>query len=105
MQDYETRIVTPAGTVTLGPPSVANVTLTKLTHAEADHIALLRSEAAKNFAIEIRNADGFWYAKLTDQDAHLTGYGQGDTFSTAWDDMLHRSLRSRRAAGEIQGSL
>jgi hypothetical protein len=66
----------------------------KMTHAEADLLALLRGEAAKNFSVEIRNVEGLWYTKLGDHDAHLAGHGQGDTFSSAWDDILHRSLRS-----------
>ena len=66
----------------------------KMTEAEADLIALLRDEHAKNFSVEIQNVDGRWYAKLGDQNANLVGHGQGDTFSGAWDDILNRSLRS-----------
>ena len=66
----------------------------KLTDAEIQLIELLRGEHARNFSVEIRNITGVWYAKLKDHDANLAGHGQGDTFSHAWDDILHRSLRS-----------
>jgi hypothetical protein len=65
-----------------------------MTDAEAELIALLRGEHANNFTVEIRSVDGVWYAKLGDHDANSAGHGQGKTFSSAWDDILHRSLRS-----------
>lgn len=82
---YDHGILSPGGT--LGRSM-------KLTEAENQLLALLRGEHAKDFSVEIRNLHGIWHAKLIDHDANLAGHGQGDTFSKAWDDILHRSMRS-----------
>ena len=66
----------------------------ELTEAESRLIGLLRGENAHNFSVEIRNETGLGYEKLWDHDSNIGGHGQGNSFSKAWDNILHPSLRS-----------